>query len=369
MELQIQKFLRANPLASIEPAYQIAAKRHPLFSSLVMFKYAHTGSPMHEPIVRECRGIILDEANDWRVVSFPFKKFFNYGEPNAAAIDWSTATVYEKLDGSLMTLYWHAGEWRVASSGLPDAGGPAESYPGTFAELFWSVWNRLGYRLPGEAEDRGICLMFELVTPHNRIVVQYPTERIVLLGCRSVEERLGYREFPPTEFGRRHGWETVRTFPLKTIEDCVAAAGAFKGIEAEGFVVCDANFNRVKVKSPHYVALAFIKDSLSPRGMLDIIRKGESDEFLAYFPEIRPEWDRVRALFDGACAQIETEYASIKAMRSQKDFAAEALKLRCPSALFAIRSGKAKTAKDFFAGATPPAVERAVFGATPKDQA
>jgi hypothetical protein len=31
--------------------------------------------------------------------------------------------VYEKLDGSLMTLYWFEGQWRVASNKLPAAGG------------------------------------------------------------------------------------------------------------------------------------------------------------------------------------------------------------------------------------------------------
>ena len=35
-------------------------------------------------------------------------------------IDWGTARVYEKLDGSLMTLYRYGGAWQVASSGLPD---------------------------------------------------------------------------------------------------------------------------------------------------------------------------------------------------------------------------------------------------------
>ena len=43
------------------------------------------------------------------------------GESSADAIDWSTARVMEKLDGSLATLYWYKGEWHVSSSGVPDA--------------------------------------------------------------------------------------------------------------------------------------------------------------------------------------------------------------------------------------------------------
>jgi tRNA splicing ligase len=53
-------------------------------------------------VVQECRGLILDESANWRIVAFPYTKFFNYGEEHAASIDWSTACVQEKLDGSLM---------------------------------------------------------------------------------------------------------------------------------------------------------------------------------------------------------------------------------------------------------------------------
>jgi hypothetical protein len=40
----------------------------------------------------------------------------------AAAIDWTNAVVTEKLDGSLVTLYWYQGGWQVASTGTPDGG-------------------------------------------------------------------------------------------------------------------------------------------------------------------------------------------------------------------------------------------------------
>lgn len=50
--------------------------------------------------------MLLDEDDDWRVLSFPYEKFFNYNEKNAAKLDWSTAKAYDKVDGSLMVLYW-----------------------------------------------------------------------------------------------------------------------------------------------------------------------------------------------------------------------------------------------------------------------
>jgi hypothetical protein len=108
--------------------------------------------------VHECRGIILDANDNWNIVCYPYKKFFNYGEPNAginslnirtrrvyfnyvsyhfrfsmffilllffslvAEIDWNSAVVTEKLDGSLVTLYWYQNGWQVSSTGTPDGG-------------------------------------------------------------------------------------------------------------------------------------------------------------------------------------------------------------------------------------------------------
>lgn len=102
MELNTQKYLRAGKSPQdLESALGIAVKRHPKYPNLVQFKYDQIESPKDDPIVQECRGLILDEANNWDVVAYPFKRFFNYGEPQCAEIDWSKAQVMEKCDGCL----------------------------------------------------------------------------------------------------------------------------------------------------------------------------------------------------------------------------------------------------------------------------
>lgn len=352
--LLVQKFLKRNTLAALTEQYAITAKRHPEFPNLVMLKYHQIESPMHEPIVQECRGLILDEQQDWSIVSHPFHKFFNQHEPNAASINWRTARVYEKLDGSLHTLYWYGGLWRVASSGLPDAGGSAHSLGMTFSELFWRTWNDLGYMLPSQPR---FCFMFELLTPYNRVVVPQANSRIVLLGVRDLESG---QEIGPEWMAEKLGWEYVRSFPLNTIEKCLAAAESLDPMVQEGFVVCDANFNRVKVKSPRYVALAHLKESCSARRLLDIVRSGESDEFLSYFPEMRPAYALIAEKFGALCTEVQADYERLKGILSQKDFALEAMKTRCSSALFAIRSGRAKSVREFFATASPNLMEKII---------
>lgn len=349
MLLPVKHLRNGGTLADLETRYAIKVRRHGRFPNLVLLKYDQINSPMAEPLVQQCRALILDEADNWRPVAVPFFKFFNHGEPNAALLDWSTARVQEKLDGSLMTLYSHGDEWHVSSSGLPDAEGPT-GHGFTFHELFWRTWDQLGYALP---VDANCCYMFELMTPYNRVVVPHKQSRIVLHGVRQLDtlREVGLHNWP---------WETVREFPLNSLEAILTACAALNPLECEGYVVVDGGFNRVKVKSPQYVALAHMKDGMSTRRMLEIVRANESDEFLTHFPEFREMYDDVRGRFDALIAELDADYASIGHLSSQKDFALQACKSRCSSALFALRASKVSNLREFFAGATIQAVERAL---------
>lgn len=100
--LKVQKFIRANSdwevLLSVAP-FNLSISHDSMFGrNLVMFKYDQLNSDFHNDIVKECRGLILD-ADTFEVVSYPFNKFFNYGEKYADDVDWHTSYVTEKIDG------------------------------------------------------------------------------------------------------------------------------------------------------------------------------------------------------------------------------------------------------------------------------
>jgi hypothetical protein len=355
----VQEFLKSHSLEDLTKLYAITVKRHPEFSNLVMLKYDQIDSPMGEAIVQECRGIILDEADGWKIISYPFKKFFNSGEGHAANIDWSTATVYEKLDGSLLSLFWYRGHWRVASSGVPDAGGNVYGADFTFAELFWYTFHKCGYSLPGGFGGLWTfhTFMFELMTPHNRVVVPHTECKLVLIGCRHL---LTTEELAPETVGPALGWKSVRTFRLRSIDAIIEAATALNPMQSEGFVVRDAGFNRIKVKSPQYVALSHMKEQFSARRMLEVVRANESDEFISYFPEMKPLYEAAKRRFESLVHELETNWERIAGIRNRKEFAESAVKTRCPSALFAMLDGKTTSIRHFLAGAGLQVVERAV---------
>lgn len=352
--LAVQQFLDTHSLVDLVANFGVGAKRHPQFQNLVMLKYDQTGSPMGERIVQECRGIILDEAGDWSIVSRPYDKFFNVGEGHAPAIDWSTARVYEKLDGSLMTLYHYAGKWRVASSGMPDAGGPVASGSSrTFADLFWQTWGDEGYELPIGFEE--FCFMFELCSPDNRIIVPHAHPSLTLHGVRNV---ITGHEVDPEHVAENRGWRCVQSFPLTCEADCLAAAVELRPLECEGYVVRDASFRRVKIKSPRYVALAHLKDGFTDRRIIELVRANEGSEFLSYFPEFGQRYYEIRDRYHAMIASIDSAYMGIRPIESQKEFAAEALKTPWSAVMFAVRAGRFTSAEGFLKQATLYAVER-----------
>jgi hypothetical protein len=349
--LLVQKALQTgeHTLASLNEKLHINATRHEQHQNLVLLKYNQIDSPMSDPLVQECRGLILDAMFDWKVVAHPFHKFFNLGEPNAAVIDWSSANVYEKVDGSIATLYNYGFKWEMSSSGMPDGGGEVNGFGITFRELFWKTWHELGMKYPTAGEDDEFTFMFELTSPQNRIVVRQETANIVLLAVR---DRITGQEVNPHLFsGPKYNWQIVKKHDFRNQEEVVNSLNNMNGLENEGYVVCDRLYNRVKIKCPDYLRLHRLRGNgaLSPKRVLDVIRIGESDEILASFGEWKPFFDKVQVRYDSLINELNNTYDAIKGLDAQKDFALEAVKHKCSGALFQLRAGRVANVKQFLA--------------------
>lgn len=340
MARELQIYLRTHGLDKLCETYAIKASRHKELTNLVCFKYHQIDSPMAEIVVQQARGLILDEAKDWSVVSYSYSKFFNYGEGHAAPIDWATAKIYDKLDGSLMVLYPYNGKWHVQSSGTADASGRVGAVEMTFSELFWQTWETLGYSLPPVMP---YSLSFEMLTPFNRIVVPQKAAKLVLHGVRHLET---LQEQDPVAWASKYGWEAVKTYSFHSWEELLEASHALKPEIGEGYIVCDATFQRVKVKSPQYVVLHQLKDSLSPKRVLEVVLLNEGDEVLAYFPELRKPFEEIKARVEKLSASIEASFSENKDAPDQKSFALAIKHLPYSAILFNLRGGRVQTVKE-----------------------
>lgn len=339
MANHVRAFLADNPPAALTEQFGIKEKRHPAFPELMHLVYCQIASSpfVGHPIVNECRGLILD-ARTLEVVSHPFHRFYNDGEACATPIHWPSARVQDKLDGSLTVLYHYAGQWHVATKGSPDAGGPVGGHTMTFRDLFWRTWGHQRLGLPDLDPD--LTYMFELTSPLNRVVVAHDDHRLTLLGARS---RVTGQEFPASAFPDLN---PVREYPLGDLEAVRAAAEALNPIAGEGFVVVDRDYNRVKIKSPRYVAIHHLKDTLTTRGLLEMVKAGEEHEVLTYFPELRAAYEETAARFAALVAELEADYARLAHIDAQKDFALEAVKTRWSGALFTVRKGQAASIRE-----------------------
>ena len=86
----------------------------------------------------------------------------------------------------------------------------------------------------------------------------------------------------------------------------------------EGYVLVsgwdkdERSFARIKVKSPSYVALAHLKEGMSAKRLLEIIKNNESEEFLSYFPEFRPEYEDVEKKYETILQELSLLYSENK---------------------------------------------------------
>jgi len=238
------------------------------------------------------------------IVAYPFDKFFNLSESNAAPVqfDQKTTCIFEKLDGSICTIYHYADEWHVASSGMPDASGMIKGR--TFSNLFWKIWDEKGMKLP---QDVSRCYFFEMCTDENRIVVPYPEDRIVLIGARDLITLQEFAHKELCEMGEQHNWEVIQRTCLhaESLADVREAAEKLDPVQSEGFVVCDASFNRVKIKSPQYVSLTRLNIKRPMSANLDqmyaVLRVNEQSEFLTYFPQFKKIYQEAKKRYRFFC--------------------------------------------------------------------
>ncbi len=339
MELEVQKYLRAGKTpADLEREFFISAtggEPH----GLVALNYHQFLTPMEMPLARECRGLFL-EPGTWNVASRSFAKFFNQGEPYAADLDWTTARVTEKLDGTLICIYHYRGEWRVGTRSRPDAGGNCHSHSFTFATLVRRTLDEIGTPWDRfvEALDPGRHYSFELVAPENRIVVPYAERGLVWLGCwdAATLRELSLWDLPDLPVPR------VAQHPLRTAAEVRAAVEALHPFDGEGVVVSDAGFQRLKVKSPRY---ALVQRSMvhlqTDRQRLEYLLSGQLDDLWPLLPEVYREQTRaVQARLEALVRDTLAEYERLRHIPAQREFAEAALPWCWSKALFDLRKGK-----------------------------
>lgn len=324
MELAIQRYLRKHGLEKTVDDFKLIARDYP---HKVLLKYSQIESNFTHEEVRDARGIVL-EKRGWNVMSLAFRKFFNIGEGHAAPIDWKTARVFKKMDGSLIHAYFDyvVGKWCFGTTGTAEGEGSVDNFhygvgdDCTFSDLFiYAFINTSKYKTTGEEMTldmyknvksdfvsalrevldryKGLTISFELCTQFNVVVTPHTTSRVHLLSARNM---YSMTEYGPVEMKEMSDFLNIPLSPTYDLKNHEELLNSFIGMPYadEGYVVCDANFNRVKLKNPAYLTVHHLKDENAFWRVIDIVRSGEIAEFSATFPHRMDELNSLDAAWN-----------------------------------------------------------------------
>ena len=299
--------------------YNIAVKHD---GEYVLLKYNQLTADFTSQLVRECRGSIFrkDEEGEWICVCHPFDKFGNYGESYVPNLDWNSCYVTEKIDGSLIKVWFDQGKWNVSTNGTIDAyKAYVDGTNRTFGDLFEEAVGKEYWDDFLDSMNFNEIYMFELTSPYTRIVVPYDLG-VYYLGRRYTPadiERFGdYKFYCPTI-------QYPKKYHLNNLDDCIAAVLSFSK-EQEGLVAADRFGNRVKIKGEEYLRAAKLRNNgvVTTKRIIEMLRENTVDDFLAYCPWYEEDVEKVKKALFAAAHMMEVEYLRNKHL-SFKDIAAK----------------------------------------------
>ncbi len=346
----IQEFLRnGGTLNELIEKFALKIRRHEEHPTLVLFKYDQVNSkPDDHPLVVAARGLILDEADNWKVINWPFERFFNYGQACADTIDLNEADIFTKMDGSLICLWNYKGVWQVSTSGSIAAEGNVNGFNFSFAELFEKAAGNSKIDLP-HRDEAHLCFMFEMTSVYNKIVVQYGEPSLTLIGVRNRDTG---EELLPETFQR---YPQVKQHKFNDTAAMIDWLKDVPAIEMEGFVVrgrnrkANGSFTRLKIKSDQYIRFHHIKSGWSIRNAVEIILHGEQEEVTLGCPEYTEVLNDIESKFNGLIHQLETIYVDLKHLTDKKEFALALQAINPPAmgALYMYHAGKIGSVREY----------------------
>jgi len=277
---------------------------------------------------RVSRGLIL-HTRTGEVVARPFDKFFNWGELEEKPRGLPTE-VAEKCDGSLGILYRHdphgyGGDCtKVATRGSFNS-----------EQALWATEYLKKYDL--EDLPNEFTLLFEIIYPTNRIIVDYGLRQdLVLIGVRDRFTGYDYCFSEVREIARTFGFSVPEIMFEVPMEDLLLRAECLP-VNQEGWVCRFSDGSRAKVKGKEYMEMArtirkmtdrFIFKSLSEKGYEETMMNSPEE----FHPRVVECWEIFHKVEKRLYDQVMEALGQISGLQTRKEMAFY-LKAQCPNLL------------------------------------
>jgi len=223
-------------------------------------------------VERICRGLILNPSTR-EIVALPFEKFFNWNQ-GGRVTSAPLREVTTKMDGSLGILYRENGEHKIATK---------QSF--TSDQALWATeW--LNKHVDVSKIPDNLTLLFEIIYPENRIVVDYKGKsELVLIGCI---DRFTGQDYWMTEFlplAKELNLSTPKMWFFRNIDELIDATREIEAAEMEGFVARFKDGQRFKFKGDDYLRVHRMLYNMSPKRIYQYMLDGSLPDYIEGIPD------------------------------------------------------------------------------------
>jgi len=232
-------------------------------------------------IRRECRGLLF--YPDGRIMSRRLHKFFNINERDETQfydVDFTQPhVILEKLDGSMITPVVTPDGIRWGTKmGLTDVAMGAEEF--VAAHPRYSDFAQLCI------EQFGYTPIFEWCSRKQRIVVDYPEDRLVLIAVRETQTGVYRSLLWMQQYAKMFDLDVVKAYE-GTAKSMAYLMDETKGAEGiEGWVIRFDDGHMLKLKGEWYIRIHKSKDILSQeKSVIDLIVNEQMDDAKAFMME------------------------------------------------------------------------------------
>ena len=295
--------------------------------SMMLLDYNMFEASKSDIIASQCRGTIIGYNGD--IICKPFTRFFNLGENSVSDFDVTKYQIFEKMDGSLVKIYFcpSTNKWEIGTRGTAFAEGPHDHF-GTFREGILCAMGCSESEFQDMCEEElhnGSTYLFEFISPFNSIVTPYTKTELVYLSTisnKTGSENVYKERFVNIieNFNLNISFPTTYTF--ETQEECIKAVESLTGLK-EGFVAYNPfTGHRIKIKSTKYVAAHRLRgNGFTANSISEVVALGEVSEVSAIFPNDAMKFVPYVAAYEKIKSIIKELYDETKHIESQKEFA------------------------------------------------
>jgi len=285
--LKVQEWLQKND-NNFEVLKEEYGIKFNLYEDRVVLNYSQIECDKFDSIAQECRALILHFPDTSKIMSRAFDRFFNYNEdPLSESFDVSKATIYEKADGSLISVYSDEKDLCISTRSMAFAEGETVHGP-SYRDLVFRAKPKLFQNIKkyfSEEYIQNITFIFELCTPENRVVKQYNSDKLFLLGIRHKHTGTYVHDWDVDSIADQLGVDRPEELCFNKISTIMKHLGTLPVMD-EGYV-CNWDNWRIKIKNPAYLAIAHLRENgvISPKRICKLLFLEDVQEYLSYFPE------------------------------------------------------------------------------------